>query len=139
MAGSGPKPMDLKASAEEREATTNRAAYRHWLRAVHGLTQGNAALRQAFAGTATPYEAALLLEADLRPDDRIFLEGAAPDWLDQALQRASAATTRAEATVLVTDTPAEPLPENLRVVIQTAGEPVALPPHINLTRPDDWT
>jgi hypothetical protein len=129
--------MDVKASAEEREATTNRAAYRHWLRAVHGLTQGNAALRQAFAGG--PHPAALLLEADLRPDDRIFLEGAAPDWLDQALTLSTAAITRAEATVLVTDNPAEPLPPHLRVVIQTAGEPLALPPHIQLTRPDDWT
>jgi len=142
MAGSGPGIVDVKASAEEGEATTNRAAYRHWLRAVHGLAEGSPALLLAFAGPgfASPeITAGLLLEADLRPDDGIFVEGDPPGWLDQAFLISRPAKTRAEASVLVTAEPIGPFPANLRLLIQTAGAPVPLPPPIRLTRPDDWT
>jgi hypothetical protein len=143
----------------EREATTNRAAFRHWLRALHGrpLDPGEAALRRwaeadpmaaaavilAFAGpgfASARLAAGLLLLADLRPDDRLLVLGREPDWLAQALEATEGRAATAEAaTVLVTDHAPESLPPGLRRAILLDGATLALPPGITTSRPEGWT
>ncbi len=143
----------------EREATTNRAAFRHWLRAVHGrmLDPPEAALRRwaeaepaaaaalilAFAGpgfASARLAAGLLLLADLRPDDRILVLGPKPGWLAEALEVTEGRAARAgEATVLVTDRRPDTLPPLLRRAILLNGVTLALPPEITVSRPEDWT
>ena len=140
-------------------ATTNRAAFRHWLRAVHGvdLDAGGATLRSwaeaepakasvlilQFAGagfSSAKLAAGLLLEADLRPDDRIHVLGAEPDWLAQALQATRGrADARSAATALIADRPLSILPPNLRRLILIGGAVVAVRPEITLSRPESWT
>jgi hypothetical protein len=153
-----PKPTpDIP--APERDATTNRAAFLHWLLAVHGiaLAPGDSALRAwaeadpptatalvihfAGAGFASARLAAgLLLQADLRPDDRILVLGPDPDWLPQALGATRGrAATPGEATVLVADHRPRTLPPKLRRAILLSGATLSLPPEITVSRPEDWT
>jgi hypothetical protein len=93
----------VTADRDERRATSNEAALRFLLRAkgVANLPD-HAALRrlaadqpaafqaaiQAFAGVIAPPDmlAALLLEADLRPDDRVLAGKTTPAWLDALAQ-----------------------------------------------------
>jgi hypothetical protein len=153
-----PWRKDAKAGAwleTEGQATGNGAAFAHWLRAVHGVRiAGEVALRAwaaaapdaceaallAFAGpdfTSARLAAGLLLEADLRPDDRLFAT-TRPPWLDQALRVSGPAASFAEATVLVADLcPAEP-PKGLRVVILTGDTAARAPPGLRVTRPGVW-
>ena len=140
-------------------ATSNRAAFLHWLRAVHGIALGPAAsairawatadpaaaaaLIQHFSGAAVSsarLAAGLLLEADLRPDDRILVRGQEPDWLLQALDatRGRAETDEA-ATVLIADHVPETLPPNLRRLILIGGGLATISPEITISRPEDWT
>jgi hypothetical protein len=146
-------------SQAERAATGNRAAFLHWLSAVHGLRLGPedgalsawaeadpktaATLIRSFAGpgfASARLAAGLLLEADLRPDDRILLLGEEPDWLAQALDATQGrAETAAEATVLITDRRPEALPPRLRRLILMGGMTLTVPPEITVTRPEDWT
>jgi len=145
-------------SLAEQAATTNRAAFLHWLRAVHGLVLGpdEAALRAwAEADPAAPglilhfagpgfgsarLAAGLLLQADLRPDDRILVRGPEPGWLPQALRASKGrADTPATATVLITDLRPRTLPRTLRRVILLGGVAMTLPPEITVSRPEDWT
>ena len=146
-------------SAAEQEATTNRAAFLRWLRAVHGiaLAPADAAIRAwatddpqtatalilGFAGAdfaSARLAAGLLLQADLRPDDRLLVLGAAPDWLPQALAvTRGRATTPAEATVLIAGHWPETMPPKLRRVILLGGAPVDSPSDITVSRPEDWT
>ena len=139
--------------------TTNLAAFRHWLQAVHGIVfdAGNAPLRAwaeadpqtaatlilHFAGpgfASARLAAGLLLQADLRPDDRILLLGPEPDWLPQALEATQGrAETVSAATVLIADCPPDVPPPNLRRVILTGGTAATFPPEITVSRPEDWT
>jgi hypothetical protein len=161
--GTPPKPahgctLSPNLSLAERAATTNRAAFRHWLRAVHGRALGpdDAALRAwaetdpaapglilHFAGpdfTSARLAAGLLLQADLRPDDRILLRGLEPGWLPQALQATKGrAETPGAATVLITEHPPETLPPRLRRLILIGGLAMTVPPGITVSRPEDWT
>jgi hypothetical protein len=152
-------PGTVALAPAEREATTNRAAFRHWLRAVHccALDPGEAALRRwaeaepvaatalilAFAGpgfASARLAAGLLLVADLRPDDRILVLGPEPGWLEQALEATGGrAAMVGQATVLVTDDVPESLPPGLRRAILLDGVTLALPPDITVSRPEDWT
>jgi len=154
MAEPSPNP-----SPAERRATTNRAAFRHWLRAIHGfaLDPDASALRswaEADHATATALilhfagpgfssarlAAGLLLEADLRPDDRILVRGKEPGWLPQALHATEGrAETESAATVLITDHQPKTLPPNLRRLILLGGAAVTVPPEITVGRPEDWT
>jgi hypothetical protein len=156
-------------SAAERQATSNLAAFLHWLRAVHGLRldhcdspvetlqawvdgnpSGAASLILTFAGdgfASARLAAGLLLRADLRPDDRILtaIAGPAPDWLPQALQATRGrAATAAQATVLVTDTMPHSLPPGIKRVILVGAQDVVdahatAPPGVTLSRSADWT
>ena len=84
--------------------------------------------------------AGLLLQSDLRPDDRILVLGQEPAWLPQALAatRGRAADASA-ATVLVADRLPDRLPPKLRRVILIGGLTLSLPPEITVSRPEDWT
>jgi hypothetical protein len=145
-------------SPAERAATTNRAAFLHWLRAVHGIMVDPAdaalhawaeadprasALILHFAGpdfVSARLAAGLLLQADLRPDDRILVLGREPDWLPQALAATQGRIDRASAaTVLITDHQPNSLPPDLRRVILIGGAATSLPPEITVSRPEDWT
>ena len=146
-------------SPAERAATSNRAAFLHWASAVHGLRLGpeDGALRawaqadpataatliRLFAGggfSSARLAAGLLLEADLRPDDRILVLGEEPEWLAQALCATQGrAGTAAEASVLVTDRRPDALPPRLRRLILIGGVTMTVPPDIVVTRPEDWT
>jgi hypothetical protein len=151
-------------SAAEHAATTNLAAFLHWLRAVHGLclaprdsppdtlrawaetspeTASAIILRFAGPGFASARLAAgLLLQADLRPDDRILvmIEGAEPDWLPEALQATQGrAMTAAEATVLIAEEMPEQLPQGVRRVILTGGGAAPAAADITVSRSADWT
>ena len=143
----------------ERVATSNRAAFLQWVGAVHGLRLGpeDGALRAwaeahpetavalilQFAGPGFPsarLAAGLLLQADLRPDDRVLVLGEEPSWLAQALDATQGlARTPAEATVLITDHRPGALPPRLRRLILMGGVMMTVPPEITVTRPDDWT
>jgi hypothetical protein len=102
-----------------------------------------AALILHFAGpgfASARLAAGLLLEADLRPDDRILVAGQAPNWLPQALQATRGrAETPSAATVLVADHPPATLPPKLRRLILIGGVALAVPPDITVSRPEDWT
>jgi hypothetical protein len=81
-----------------------------------------------------------LLQADLRPDDLIFVAGQGPDWLPQALQATRGrAESSLEATVLIADYPPKTLPPKLRRVILIGGAAVKVRPGITVSRPEDWT
>jgi hypothetical protein len=154
-------------AAAEPQATTNRAAFLHWLRAVHGLalaprdSQGEALRRWAaaepraaaarirqFAGDGFPsarLAAGLLLEADLRPDDRVHLIGPPPDWLPVALLATQGrAPTAAAASLLICDALPPALPLAIRRVIVTGaartlpGAP-ARPSDVTVSHAADWT
>ncbi|MBW4024407.1 MAG: hypothetical protein HIU92_14995 [Proteobacteria bacterium] len=149
-------------AAAERQATSNSAAFLHWLRAVHGLRltrpdEPLAAIRRwaegdpataarlilRFAGPGFPsarVAAGLLLEADLRPDDRLLVQGPAPVWLPHALSATRGrASNEAEATVLVAgDLPAT-LPLNLRRVILTGTRSRDTPVGVTVTCCAGWT
>jgi hypothetical protein len=83
--------------------------------------------------------AGLLLQADLRPDDRILVLGHEPAWLPQAINATQGRTDTKSATVLIADQPPEILPPNLRRMILIGGAAMTLPPGITLSRPEDWT
>ena len=143
----------------ERIATTNRAAFRHWLRAVHGIALDPeepslrnwaevdppvaAALILHFAGpefSSPRLAAGLLLEADLRPDDRILVLGPEPDWLPLALQTTQGlAKSALDATVLVAGHLPETLPPKLCRLILIGGADAMVPAEITLSRPEQWT
>jgi hypothetical protein len=152
------------ASAADCQATSNLAAFLHWLRAVHGLRHETrdspeetlrawaqadpsraASLILRFAGEgfgSARLAAGLLLQADLRPDDLLLttIEGVAPDWLPQALRVTQGhAPSEAEATVLVADTMPHSLPPGIRRVILIGPAKAAAPPGVTLSRSDDWT
>jgi hypothetical protein len=150
-------------SVAEHQATTNLAAFLHWLRAVNGLRlqphdspeqtlqawaeadpTRAASLILRFAGdgfASARLAAGLLLRADLRPDDHILtaITGASPGWLPQALQATRGrAATAAQATVLVTDAMPATLPPGIRRVILTGPAEAAAPPGVTLSRSADW-
>jgi hypothetical protein len=84
--------------------------------------------------------AGLLLQADLRPDDRVLVRGQEPIWLPQALEATlGRAETDSAATVLIADHRPDALPQSLRRVILIGGLVISLPPEITVTRPEDWT
>ena len=84
--------------------------------------------------------AGLLLEADLRPDDRILVLGPSPDWLPLALQATQGlAESAQDATVLVTDHLPETLPPKLCRLILIGGADAMVSAEITLSRPEDWT
>ena len=143
----------------ERQATSNRAAFLHWLRAVHGILLGPeggairawaeadppaaTALILQFAGPgfrSARLAAGLLLEADLRPDDLILVRGPEPFWLAQAISATRGlAPTDPAATVLIADHRPDALPPNLRRLILLGGVEVTAPPTVTVSRPEDWT
>lgn len=160
-------PAFPPAESAELWATSNLAAFQIWdrtlypatpllgMKEAHDRVSGLSALGRAFA--RRPAEAAarvcafagradvsaeifagLLLEADLRPDDLIWLEGAAPSWWDLALSLSEGqAPARQAAAVLVAPILPNPLWPALRRVILTgesAGEGGAL----IVTRAADW-
>jgi hypothetical protein len=145
-------------SDAECSATSNRAAFLHWLRAVHGIQpdRGGALRAWAEANPATAstlilqfagpgfssarLAAGLLLQADLRPDDRILVLGAAPVWLPEALDATQGhANTLDAATVLIADRLPDILPPSLRRLILVGGAAANVPPEITVSRPEDWT
>jgi hypothetical protein len=152
-------PADPKA---ERQATANTAAFLNWLRAVHGQVPvpcgppgqalrrwaatdpaGAARLIRLFAGdgfVSARLAAGLLLEADLRPDDRILVLGPDPDWLPLALLVTQGLAPNAEAaTVLICAEPPATLPRGIRRMILTGGlTPVPLT-QATVSRSADWT
>lgn len=175
------EPPSLTPSSEnsadllaERQASTNLAAFFHWLRAVHGLrleprdsraeafrSRALASLRswaeaepgtaavmiRRFAGKnfgAANLAAGVLLQADLRPDDRILVlaEGEGPDWLPQVLVATQGrAVTPGEATVVICDRLPEILPPRTRRLI-LIGKPAmetVLSDDITVSHAADWT
>ncbi|MCB8881664.1 hypothetical protein ACELLULO517_15555 [Acidisoma cellulosilytica] len=102
-------------------------------------------LIQGFAGRAdipAHLLAGLLLAADLRPDDRLWVEGASPVWLPQALSLiAGRAASYEAAHVLVTDAwPAILLPTVRRIILtgDGAGQGEA-PPGVTVSLSKDWS
>lgn len=136
----------------ESEACTNFYALRLWAAALgrptppcdgHG-SDSVLELIRAFAGRPDippRLLAGLLLGADLRPDDRLWSEGRAPDWLPQALSlTAGPAASLDAATVLVAAGMPEILPPAIRRVILTGapgGQGMA-PPDITVVQAADW-
>lgn len=160
-------PSFPPAESAELWATSNLAAFQLWDRALHpaapllGMNQAQerasalSALGRAFArwparaaarvcafagrsDASAHLLAGLLLVADLRPDDLIWLEGATPCWLDLALElSAGRAPKREEAAVLVAPAmPGAPWRDLRRVILtgENAGEWGTL----TITRPADW-
>lgn len=163
-------PANPEDALAERWATSNLYAFLFWLEAARGrrLLPGDsrggdqrsvalAALRAwagaepqaaatailAFAGdgfASARLAAGLLLQADLRPDDRVLVLGTEPDWLPQALGvTRGRSPTEAEATVLIGPTLPPVLPPGLRRVILTGGRPpAATPAALTVSTPSDW-
>jgi hypothetical protein len=116
------------------------AALRAWAEAD---PHAAAMLIRDFAGpgfVSARLAAGLLLQAELRPDDRILVLGRNPAWLGQALAvtRGRAETTSA-ATVLIADRPPDALPPTIRRVILIGGWAMSAAPEITVSRPEDWT
>ncbi len=86
--------------------------------------------------------AGLLLAADLRPDDRLWVAGGAPAWLPQALSlTAGRAPAPDRATVLVTHSLPKLLPPAIRRIILTGGpggQGTPPPPGVTVTQDADW-
>ena len=90
--------------------------------------------------------AGLLLGADLRPDDRLWVDGAAPagampTWLAAALSlTAGRAAAPEEASVWVGGALPDALPAGIRRVILTGEAPVPVrpPPGVTLWRAAGW-
>lgn len=135
MAGSlSPRPSS---QAElESQACSNRAAFDLWLEA-QGLPSGSCAgeerdsqllLFSGRADLAPALLAALLFEADLRPDDRLWLAGPAPPWLAAALSFSGGLTARPEeASLLVApEMPAELPPAVRRVLLNGPGDVIVV-------------
>lgn len=136
----------------ESEACTNFYALRLWaaacgtpIPACDGAAHDSArALVQAFAGRSDippRLLAGLLLAADLRPDDRLWMEGGAPAWLSQALSlTAGRAPALDTATVLIAESLSDILPATIRRVILTGGRggQGAAPPGVTVTQAADW-
>ncbi|HTI02867.1 MAG TPA: hypothetical protein VL752_18110 [Acidisoma sp.] len=134
----------------ESEACTNFAALRLWSAALGDaippcdVCDSDSVLRliPAFAGRSdapATLLAGLLLAADLRPDDRIWLEGGAPDWLNLALGFTAGLAPGAEAaSVWIGATVPDPLPSGIRRIILTEGRGQAAPAGPTLTCAADW-
>ncbi|HEX3984504.1 MAG TPA: hypothetical protein VHX12_12480 [Acidisoma sp.] len=137
----------------ESKACSNRAAFLLWARALgHPVApcrprdgdSGAGGLIHAFVGGRNDIPArllaGLLLVADLRPDDRLWLEGEAPAWLDAALSMtAGLALALDQASVLVAPVVSKRLPASVRRVILTGdmgGESAV--PGITVSRAADW-
>ncbi|MCB8876592.1 hypothetical protein [Acidisoma silvae] len=133
MADTLSSPVSRQALTES-EACSNGFAYRLWLRA-RGLTNPSCeanerdsalSLIQDFAGRpdiAPALLAGLLLAADLRPDDRIWVAGVPPAWLPPALSlTAGLAESLAKASVLVTGAMPDSLLPGIRRVILTGDD-----------------
>lgn len=141
-----------EAALMESEACSNRAALQLWRRAL-GDTKApcgtesddsEIGLIQRFAGRRdmpARLLAGLLLEADLRPDDRLWVLGARPVWLAQAVTvTAGLAATVEEASVLVTECLPLTLAPAVRRIILTgdrAGQGEA-PPGVMVSLSRDW-
>jgi hypothetical protein len=101
------------------------------------------ALILRFAGrdfTSARLAAGLLLQAELRPDDRILVLGQDPAWLTQALAATRGrAETASAATVLIADRTPDSLPPTIRRVILIGGWAMPAAPEITVSRPEDWT
>jgi hypothetical protein len=146
-------PLSAEAQIESK-ACSNRAAFRLWAGA-HGYRNdpcepvgdesGGAALIHAFLGGRRDVPArllaGLLLSADLRPDDRLWVEGELPSWLGLGLSfTAGFAVAPEQASVWVAAQLPSCLPHTIRRVILTSSRPgqEAPPPGITLSCAADW-
>lgn len=83
--------------------------------------------------------AGLLLAADLRPDDRVWVAGEAPEWLDVALGFTAGLATGPEgASVWIGPAPPAPCPASLRRIILTEGPALGAPAELPVTLANDW-
>lgn len=149
MADTPASPFSTEALMES-AACTNFAAFRLWAAAQgHTIPACDAwdsdsvlGLMPGFAGRQDRPPrllAGLLLAADLRPDDRIWLEGEAPAWLEVALGfTAGLATIAQAASVWIGPALPAPLPASLRRMILTQGSGQGAPAGLTLTLAGDW-
>jgi len=134
----------------ESEACSNFAAFRLWAAAHgHAIPPCDAwdsdSVRRLVPAFAAPSDrpplllAGLLLAADLRPDDRLWVVGPAPAWLDVALGfSAGRATEAAGASVWIGPALPAPRPAAIRRIILTEGRGQAAPAGLTLTSASDW-
>jgi hypothetical protein len=144
----------------ESEACSNFAAFRLWA-AAHGQTiplgdgwgsESVLGLIPAFVGERDRPPrllAGLLLSADLRPDDRLWVVGPAPAWLDVALGfTAGRAMAPEAASVWIGPVLPDPIPAAIGRIILTEehgpqgrgpqGRGQAAPAGVTLTFAGDW-
>ncbi|GAB0116006.1 hypothetical protein [Acidisoma sp. 7E03] len=142
-----PLPSPSERSLTESEACSNAAAFALWA-AARGETiatcdgAGRESMRHLLStcleGQPDWLWAALLLDADLRPDDRLWVEGPPPAWLQLACSLTAGLASCAEAaTVWIgPHLPAVRPPGLSRVIILDGDVPVVSGLHLVSVR--DW-
>lgn len=138
----------------ESDACANDAAFRLWAAALgHEISSCEAATREsvlalmpAFAGRDDHPAwrlAALLLDVDLRPDDRLWVAGTPPDWFDRAWfglacdLTAGAAASPDQATVWIGRHLPAQLPAGIRRAVVLEG-PAPARPGLRVVSARDW-